>query len=221
MSVLQIVQRSALQVVTVQRGEGMALELGEHLADVRARASDRQLGETVREAVRLYRIATTVKIAPLKLVADQLGVSVSTATRMMARARATGLAEDLLAGALTSEGRIKLHRCTLPSKVHSCAQIAQNVPHCGPDQYSLGRIRVWHRSEPRSPTANSWPQIGRIPFAAGCFRTSLDVVADSKTRVIPRKLSFDVAMQNAQNVFESLQGHGHLRLGGSFWRKTT
>lgn len=95
-SVLQIVQRSALQVVTVQRGEGPSMKLSEYLADVRAHALDREYGETVLEAVRLYRIATTVNIAPLKLVSDQLGVSVSTATRMMARAREAGLAEDLI-----------------------------------------------------------------------------------------------------------------------------
>lgn len=95
-SVLQIVQRSALRVVTVQRDEGEPMWLSGYLADVRARASDREFGETVLEAVRLYRIATTVNIAPLKLVADELGVSVSTATRMMARARGAGLAEDLI-----------------------------------------------------------------------------------------------------------------------------
>ncbi|MFD4958426.1 hypothetical protein [Microbacterium sp. NPDC058389] len=95
-SVLQIVQRSAVRVVTVQRGEGPSMTLSEYLADVQAHASDRKYAETVLEAVRLYRIATTVNIAPLKLVADQLGVSVSTATRMMARAREAGLAEDLI-----------------------------------------------------------------------------------------------------------------------------
>jgi hypothetical protein len=95
-SVLNLVQRSALQVVTVRRREGESLRLSEYLADVQAHASDREYGETVLEAVRLYRIATTVNIAPLKLVADQLGVSVSTATRMMARAREAGLAEDLI-----------------------------------------------------------------------------------------------------------------------------
>jgi hypothetical protein len=95
-SVLQIVQRSALRVVTVQRGAMEPRSLSEYLADVRAHASGRDLGETVLEAVRLYRIATTVNIAPLKLVSDQLGVSVSTATRMMARAREAGLAEDLV-----------------------------------------------------------------------------------------------------------------------------
>lgn len=95
-SVLQIVQRSALRVVTVERDDGEPLTLTEYLAEVRARASDREFGETVLEAVRLYRIATTVNIAPLKLVSDQLGVSVSTATRMMARARGAGLAEDLI-----------------------------------------------------------------------------------------------------------------------------
>lgn len=95
-SVLQIVQRSALRVVTVQRGATEPTSLNEYLADIRAHTSDRNLGETVLEAVRLYRIATTVNIAPLKLVSDQLGVSVSTATRMMARAREAGLAEDLI-----------------------------------------------------------------------------------------------------------------------------
>jgi hypothetical protein len=55
-------------------------------------------------------------------------------------------------------------------------------------------------------TGRSCPHFGRIPFAAGCFRTSLDVAAISKTRVIPRKLPLNGAMQNAQNVFESLQG---------------
>lgn len=95
-SVLQIVQRSALRVVTVQRDEGEPVFLSEYLADLQADASDREHGETVLEAVRLYRIATTVNIAPLKLVSDQLGVSVSTATRMMARAREAGLAEDLI-----------------------------------------------------------------------------------------------------------------------------
>jgi hypothetical protein len=95
-SVLQIVQRSAVRVVTVQRSEGPSMTLSEYLADVQAHASDREYAENVLEAVRLYRIATAVNIAPLKLVADQLGVSVSTATRMMARAREAGLAEDLI-----------------------------------------------------------------------------------------------------------------------------
>lgn len=84
------------RVVTVQREATEATSLTEYLADIRAHASDRDLGETVLEAVRLYRIATPVNIAPLKLVSDQLGVSVSTATRMMALAREAGLAEDLI-----------------------------------------------------------------------------------------------------------------------------
>ena len=54
---------------------------------------------------------------------------------------------------------------------------------------------------------DSCPRFGRILFAAGCFQTLFDVILTSNTRVIPRKLSFHVAMQNAQNVFESLQGH--------------
>jgi hypothetical protein len=95
-SVLQIVQRSALRVVTLRWSDAEPMSLSAYLTDVQAHASDREFGETVMEAVRLYRIATTVNIAPLKLVADQLGVSVSTATRMMARARGAGLAEDLI-----------------------------------------------------------------------------------------------------------------------------
>ncbi|HCU79183.1 MAG TPA: hypothetical protein DGU37_11925, partial [Microbacterium sp.] len=43
-----------------------------------------------------YRIASTINLAPLKFVSDYLNVSVSTATRMMARARQQGLAADLI-----------------------------------------------------------------------------------------------------------------------------
>jgi hypothetical protein len=95
-SVLQVVQRSAVAVVTVQRGEDEPKALEAYLSDVRAYASALTFDDTVREAVRLYRIGTTVNLPPLKLVSDQLGVSVSTATRMMSRARGAGLAEDLI-----------------------------------------------------------------------------------------------------------------------------
>jgi hypothetical protein len=74
--------------------------------------------------------------------------------------------------------------------------------------------RVFHLTERFATTAQAlvtrglfWPHFGRILFAAGCFRTLFDVVVVLQIRVIPRKLWFDVAMQNAQNVFESLQGH--------------
>lgn len=52
-----------------------------------------------------------------------------------------------------------------------------------------------------------WPLFGRILIVASCFRTYLPVADISDGRVIPRILSLDVAEHNAQNVFESLQGH--------------
>jgi hypothetical protein len=90
-----LVTVSSLRVVTVTREAGKPESFSEYIAGVKSR-TDRTYQERVREAVTLYRLAATVNMAPLKLVSDQLGVSVSTATRMMARAREAGLAEDLL-----------------------------------------------------------------------------------------------------------------------------
>jgi antitoxin component of RelBE/YafQ-DinJ toxin-antitoxin module len=90
-----LVAVSSMRVVEVTREQGKPEPLREYLADVKAR-TDRSYEETVREAVTLYRIAATVNLAPLKLVSEHLGVSVSTATRMMARAREAGLAVDLI-----------------------------------------------------------------------------------------------------------------------------
>lgn len=90
-----LVAVSSTRVVAVTREEGKTESFSQYVAEVASR-SDRTYEETVREAVTLYRIAATVNLAPLKLVSEQLGVSVSTATRMMARAREAGLAEDLI-----------------------------------------------------------------------------------------------------------------------------
>lgn len=90
-----VLQRSSAELVTVTRSEGRPISLRDYLADLKSR-SDRTDQETLLEAVTLYRVAATVNLAPLKLVADQLGVSVSTATRWMARAREAGLADDLI-----------------------------------------------------------------------------------------------------------------------------
>jgi hypothetical protein len=90
-----LVAVSSIQVVTVTSGTGDAEDYNQYIAALTSR-TDRSYEESVREAVRLYRIAATVNVAPLKLVSDQLRVSVSTATRMMARAREAGLAEDLI-----------------------------------------------------------------------------------------------------------------------------
>lgn len=115
---------------TQPRARALALDperLNDYLHDVRSR-TDRSYDETVREAVTLYRIATTVNLAPLKLVSEQLGVSVSTATRMMARAREAGLAVDLIARETYNRMRAD--------------EAAQTGPHVGPDSAagpSIGR----------------------------------------------------------------------------------
>lgn len=88
-----LVAFSSLQVVTVTRESGEPESFDQYIAEVKSR-TDRTYPETVREAVTLYRLAAAVNLAPLKLVSEKLNVSVSTATRMMARARELGLAED-------------------------------------------------------------------------------------------------------------------------------
>lgn len=93
--VLEAVAQSAAQLVTVARGTDEPVWLATYLERVKSE-SGRSFQDTVGEAVTLYRIAATVNMAPLKFVSGQLGVSVSTATRMMARAREAGLADDLI-----------------------------------------------------------------------------------------------------------------------------
>ena len=90
-----LVAASAFRIVTVAREGGEFQPLSSYLADVRAH-SDRTPTEARDQAIVLYRIASTINLAPLKFVSDYLNVSVSTATRMMARARQQGLAADLI-----------------------------------------------------------------------------------------------------------------------------
>lgn len=108
-----LVAVSSMRVVTVTRDGGEPERFSEYLKRVKSRA-DRTYEETVREAVALYRIATTVNLAPLKLVSEQLGVSVSTATRMMARAREAGLAADLIARETYNRMRAEEDELTRP-----------------------------------------------------------------------------------------------------------
>lgn len=89
-----VVAASALRLVTVSR-DGEAIPLAAYLSEVQATV-ERTTADAIAEAVVLYRIASTVSFPPLKFVADNLDVSVSTATRMMARARQQGLASDLI-----------------------------------------------------------------------------------------------------------------------------
>lgn len=104
---------SSMRVVEVTREQGKAEPLDQYLAEVRSR-NDRTYEETVREAVTLYRIAATVNLAPLKLVSERLGVSVSTATRMMARAREAGLAVDLITRETHNRMRVAEEERTRP-----------------------------------------------------------------------------------------------------------
>lgn len=90
-----LVAFSSMRMLTVTREGGKPQHFNDYVHEVRSR-DDRSYQEAVREAATLYRIATTVNVAPLKLVSENLGVSVSTATRMMARAREAGLAADLI-----------------------------------------------------------------------------------------------------------------------------
>lgn len=90
-----VVAASAMRVVSVSRDGADAKSLADYRADVRA-ARERTTAEAIAEAVVLYRIASTVSLPPLKFVADELEVSVSTATRMMAKARQQGFATDLI-----------------------------------------------------------------------------------------------------------------------------
>lgn len=90
-----LVAVSSVRVVSVAREDGEPETFRQYLDRVKSR-TDRSYDETVREAVTLFRLAATVNLAPLKLISEQFGVSVSTATRLMARAREAGLADDLI-----------------------------------------------------------------------------------------------------------------------------
>lgn len=90
--VQEIVQQSALGVVWFSDPrQGMVsskwgLTFMRRIATVDGRAQP----EHVKTAARIYRIATIVGLPPLRTVADKLGVSQSTATRLISRARESG-----------------------------------------------------------------------------------------------------------------------------------
>lgn len=86
-----IMTRSALDVVTVDvdAQDGSArdrIPLREFLSRARAQG-EREPMESLHVAISVYRVATAISYAPLKLVADTLQISQSTATRLMSRAR--------------------------------------------------------------------------------------------------------------------------------------
>ncbi|MEV8266239.1 hypothetical protein [Microbacterium sp. NPDC076911] len=89
-----IVQWASKSVVRIDRDGGDPERYLEYLDRLRA-DTNRTDDQNLREAVRLYRLASVVNSSPLKLVSDELAVSVSTATRMMNRARVAGLVDDV------------------------------------------------------------------------------------------------------------------------------
>ncbi len=88
-----IVKWAAARVVRIDGDFSEPETYGQYLARLRADES-RSEEQNLREAVRLYRLASVINDGPLKLVSEQLGVSVSTATRMMNRARIAGLVDE-------------------------------------------------------------------------------------------------------------------------------
>ncbi|UUT36391.1 hypothetical protein [Microbacterium elymi] len=94
-----IMTRSALDVVTVDVGidDGDKVDrvpVREFLSRVRAH-KEREPMESLHAAISVYRVATAISFPPLKLVADTLEISQSTATRLMSRARDSGLAPEV------------------------------------------------------------------------------------------------------------------------------
>ena len=87
-----IVKWAAAQVVVIDRDGDEPVLYDQYLARLRAE-DGRTDDQNLREAVRLYRLASVINDSPLKLVSEELGVSVSTATRMMNRARVAGLVD--------------------------------------------------------------------------------------------------------------------------------
>ncbi len=87
-------QATGLMVATVEPGNGKAVSGAAYIMRMRERA-DRTPAESVVDAATLYRLAIAVNLPPLKTVADCLGVSQSTATRLMNRARIDGLADGI------------------------------------------------------------------------------------------------------------------------------
>lgn len=84
-------QLSGLKLSTVSEPGHADVSGGDYIRRMRERAG-RDLRASVVDAARTYLLAAAVNLPPLKAVADSLGVSQSTATRLMSRARVEGLA---------------------------------------------------------------------------------------------------------------------------------
>lgn len=99
-----IVKWAAARVVRIDGDLSEPETYRQYLTRLRADES-RSEEQNLREAVRLYRLASVINDGPLKLVSEQLGVSVSTATRMMNRARIAGLVDEATGREVLSQTR--------------------------------------------------------------------------------------------------------------------
>ncbi len=99
-----IVKWAAARVVRIDGDLSEPETYGQYVTRVRADDS-RSEEQNLREAVRLYRLASVINDGPLKLVSEQLNVSVSTATRMMNRARIAGLVDEATGREVLSQTR--------------------------------------------------------------------------------------------------------------------
>ena len=99
-----IVKWAAARVVRIDDDFSEPETYGQYLTRLRADES-RSEEQNLREAVRLYRLASVINDGPLKLVSEQLGVSLSTATRMMNRARIAGLVDEATGREVLSQTR--------------------------------------------------------------------------------------------------------------------
>jgi len=87
-------QVSGLNLSTVSEPGQTTCSGGDYIRRMQSR-QDRDLTASVVDASRTYALAGAINLPPLKAVADSLGISQSTATRLMNRARLEGLAPGL------------------------------------------------------------------------------------------------------------------------------
>lgn len=87
-------QVSGLQLSTVAEPDQDLVTGAGYIRRMRERVT-RDLTTSVASASMIYRLASVINLPPLKAVADGLGVSQSTATRLMTRARLEGLAPGI------------------------------------------------------------------------------------------------------------------------------
>lgn len=134
--VQEIVQQSALGVVWFSDPrQGMVsskwgLTFMRRIATVDGRAQP----EHVKTAARIYRVAAIVGLPPLRTVAEKLGISQSTATRLISKARASG--EVLVARAPGTEPKAEAHSSGFES-------LTLSSPEGGPDVWvDLWRIEA-------------------------------------------------------------------------------